>query len=84
MRTYTEREKWFIDRIGKIVYRNETSCKCVVCASVVENGVIISDANHAIYLSETECEYTADGWPMKYFDSKEEVTEFVNNLKDAG
>jgi hypothetical protein len=79
MREYTEREKWFIERVGKVVYRNKTSCPCDICNNVANNGLIIADHNHALYLSEIEAEYNIEGHPLKYCDTKEEVTEFINH-----
>jgi hypothetical protein len=78
MRPYTEREQWFIDRIGKIVYRNETSCPCEICKDVAKNGLVIDDHNHALYLSEMEAMYNMEGHPLKYCDTKEEVEQFIN------
>lgn len=68
---WDEREKWFQDRIGKKVFRPETSCKCTTCANVYENGLIIGDKMHASYLHDCEgsLNYT-------YFDTKEEVKEY--------
>jgi hypothetical protein len=79
MKDYSEREKWFIDRIGKVVYRNKTSCTCSVCADVADNGLIIHDLAHALYLEEIEGMYNLEGHPLKYCDTKEEVTEFINH-----
>jgi hypothetical protein len=80
MREYSDREKWFIERIGKVVYRNATSCRCDICKNVTVNGLIIADHNHALYLSEIEAEYNLDSHPLRYCDTKEEVTEFINQL----
>ena len=80
-RPYSEREQWFIDRIGKRVFRNKTSCKCEICGNVYEQGLTISDKNHAMYLSEMEFEYTKDGTPIKYFDTKQEALDFEQTKK---
>lgn len=68
MREYTEREKWFIDRIGKVVYRQATTCQCEICKSVVLNGLMIHDEYHALYLCEMEEDYTESEHPIRYQD----------------
>ena len=75
-----EREQWFIDRIGKRVYRNETSCDCEKCKTIYANGLIIDSPMHAGYLYDCESIYTAEGSPLRYFDTKEESIEFENCL----
>lgn len=72
---YSEREQWFIDRIGAKVYRNKTTCPCKICAMVYENGLYITDQQHAVYLFELELEYANEGKPLKYFDQKHEAIE---------
>lgn len=72
----TERQKWFIERIGKRVFRNKTSCTCKTCENVYLNGLIISDEMHAYYLCTCEAEYTLEGNPLKYFDTKEESIQY--------
>lgn len=42
--------KWFKNRIGKRVYRNDVSCDCTDCKNVTVGGLIISDDQHAEYL----------------------------------
>ena len=75
-----ERKQWFIDRIGKIVYRNKTSCECVICADVYKHGLVIANKMHADYLYDCEAIYTAEGNPLRYFDTKEEVIKFEKTL----
>jgi hypothetical protein len=77
------RAQWFIDRIGKRVFRNVNTCSCGVCKSVYENGVVISDSRHADYIWLCEGDSTAEGFPLRYFDTKKEALEFDwDNLKD--
>lgn len=76
----TERQKWFRDRIEKIVYRNETSCKCNGCKNVFENGLYIQDLFHADYAYDNECDYNREGIPLRYFDTKLEVDEWLKIL----
>ncbi len=73
---YIEREKWFYDRIGKLIFRNKTACECAICTAVWERGLIILDARHAGYLFDIEGMYNHEGVALKYFDTKEEAELF--------
>lgn len=42
--------QWFINRIGKRIYRDDDNCGCATCNDVVKNGLIVIDKNHAEYL----------------------------------
>ncbi len=72
------REKWFQDRIGKRVFRNNTFC-CEHCQDIFDNGLIIADKQHADYLRDCEAEWTIEGTPLNYFDTKKEAMEFNNS-----
>jgi hypothetical protein len=76
-----ERKQFFIDNIGKRLYRNDTGCECTVCKSVYENGIIPMDALEATYLYDIETDFTADGHPTRYFLTKEEAREFEKQLE---
>ena len=80
MTPYSTRKQWFLSRIGKRVFRNETSCTCNICKHVSQCGLVISDESHAIYLLDCECEYTNEGHPLRYFDTKEKVEQFIKGL----
>ena len=80
-RELTEREKWLIERIGKVVYRPDNKCGCVICGIRYNKGVLVRDRSHAIFLSETEIEYTSEGIPMRYFDTRQEAIDFENENK---
>jgi hypothetical protein len=75
-----QRLNWFIERIGKRIFRNVTSCKCQTCKLVFENGLIIGNEIHANYLYDMECIYTHEGSPLKYFDTIEEAGKFALTL----
>ena len=47
-------KQWFIDRIGKRIYRKNNICNCAVCLNVHEVGLIITDKDHAIYLYDCQ------------------------------
>lgn len=80
MRELSEREKWFIDRIGKIIFRTDNICQCKICKDVAINGLYLIDKGHALYVAETEAEYNFEGIPLKYFDTKEERDEYEKTL----
>ncbi len=71
------REEWFKERIGKRVYRNNNGCVCSTCTQVALEGLIIGDEMHASYLQNCEAEYTAEGHPLRYFDTWYEAQEFA-------
>lgn len=60
--------KWFKDRVGKRVFRTESSCKCGVCRSVYEIGLVISDESHAHYLYDCQNEMN-----LFYYDKPKNV-----------
>lgn len=74
----TARKQWFLDRIGKRVYRNYDGCDCFTCTKIYRDGLIIEDETHAAYLAGMEADYAIDGDRLKYFDTKEEVINFEN------
>lgn len=79
-----ERRQWFLDRIGKRVFRNNDGCHCLICEKVYANGLVITDALHAEYLHDCEADYAAGGDPLRYFDTREEALayEAENQLPD--
>lgn len=50
----------FIDRIGKRIYRDVTTCTCKTCEDVAKNWLVIDDENHAKYLHWVSWEYPID------------------------
>jgi hypothetical protein len=47
-------KQWFIDRIGKRIYRKNNVCNCEVCTTVHKEGLIITDEQHANYLYDCQ------------------------------
>jgi hypothetical protein len=47
-------KQWFIDRIGKRIYRKNNICNCPTCLQVHQVGLIITDKDHAIYLYDCQ------------------------------
>lgn len=69
-------EKWFIDKIGKIIWRNKLSYCCKQCAEVYKNGLKIHDKLHAEYVNEIYNVFNAEGTKVEYFATKKERDEF--------
>lgn len=63
--------KWFTNRIGKRVYRDHTPTRCCdACDNVANNGLVITDEQHAWYLHATEQDFGAEGIFLNYRDKK--------------
>lgn len=54
----------FIDRIGKRIYRDETTCPCSTCKEISRDWLIIFNEMHANYLYVTSWDY-----PIEYRDN---------------
>ena len=63
-----DRKQWFIDRIGKRVYRDANGCSCDVCNRIRDVGLVIMDKIHANYLYDMECISQESNHPFKYRD----------------
>jgi len=48
--TSIKEKQWYLDRVGKRIYRSEGSCNCSTCTSSKQNGLSIKDKDHADYL----------------------------------
>jgi len=62
--------QWFLDRIGKKLYRDKSTCTCTHCADVEANGLVIGDEQHARYLYETQNDFASEGSPLNYRSTK--------------
>lgn len=60
MRNYQHSIEWFLNRIGKRIYRNKLDCPCSECQ---REYVDITDKQHAIYIYDNHNEMG-----IKYFD----------------
>lgn len=58
---HSEKQQWFIDRIGKKVYRHKLKCQCNSCQN--EDGTLVLDHDHACYLTRVSSEMG-----IKYYD----------------
>lgn len=65
--------QWFLDRIGKTVYRNSNGCSCAVCERVRSEGLVIDDDFHAIYVYDWYLMSREAGLDLEYEDTKEEL-----------
>lgn len=80
MRELSERQKWFRSMINKTIWRNNY-CDCSICKSVYENGLVIGDTMQADYCYDNECDFTAGGDPLRYFETKEERDAFEKTIE---
>lgn len=71
-----KRKKWFIDRIGKKVFRGKGTCFCDSCMRSYFNGIVIQDEFHAGYLCDVEIHSDS----MHYFDTMEEMIEYEKTI----
>ncbi len=72
-----EREKWFKDRIGKVVYRNRMICDCSVCEGIYQNGTTLDAEDWSL---DMESEYDdGDEFPVHHFDTREERDKFTQD-----
>jgi hypothetical protein len=70
--TEMKTKEWFIERIGKRIFRNDNFCgaKCKTCKIITENGLVIADETHASYLFEVQNDYRSEGIILDYRDEK--------------
>ena len=62
--------QFFLDRVGKRIYRDDDGCPCADCKRIVENGVRIMTKLHARYLFDVQLEYAIEGVFLNYRDNK--------------
>lgn len=80
---YKARKQWFIDRIGKRVFRNATTCTCGVCKNVENEGLVIFDKMHADYLCDVEgCSAEEPIHLIRYFDTMDEAKAFEKSKQE--
>lgn len=75
------RKSWFIERIGKTIFRNSNGCDCSTCERILTQGLVIGDEFHATYLYDSEFISNQDGSNLRYFDTPEEVKEWEKESK---
>lgn len=62
---YLKQQEFFIERIGKRIYRDSYGCICETCMRITNEGLIIQDKQHAMYLNDCSGEEQ-----IKYRDEK--------------
>lgn len=67
---FPKQKEWFIERIGKRIYRDPTTCPCHHCKDISENGLVVGDEQHAGYLADCDMEFGAEGEFLNYRDEK--------------
>ena len=60
-------KRWFINRIGHRIYRDDIGC-CDQCRDTAKNGLIIADMSHATYLHMIDWDFGAEGTFCNYRD----------------
>jgi hypothetical protein len=48
--------QWFLDRIGKTIFRGFGTCRCNVCDIVAHQGLTLFDKEHAQYVYDIQNE----------------------------
>jgi hypothetical protein len=61
-------KEWFIDRIGKRIYRDSRRYCCATCLEVEKEGVIVCGETHATYLADVDMDFGAEGVFSNYRD----------------
>jgi len=69
MKPIIHTKKWFLNRVGKRIFRDKHIC-CPKCDEVTKNGLIISSKQHAEYLYLVQNEFGAEGTHLNYRDKK--------------
>ena len=69
----TERERWFLDRVGERVFRNLPDADSSSIVDSISEGTKIRDEGHALYLHDYEKQ--TEG--ITYFESPEERDSLV-------
>lgn len=65
--TKIKTEKWFLNRIGKRIFRDDRKC-CSTCERVYKDGVIVNDEQHARYIYQVQCDFANEGIFLNYRD----------------
>ena len=65
-------KQWFLDRIGKRIFRSETGnvCGCLDCKKVLGKGLLIRDKDHAEYIYNVQVDFAENGDYLNYRDEK--------------
>ena len=61
-------KNWFIDRIGKRIFRDSAGCECDSCKDIMKNGFLIKDKEHAGYLYDVQGHFYVEGVKLNYRD----------------
>jgi len=56
MEATKKEQKWFIERVGKRIYRTNNRCNCEICVTAYRKGIVILDRVHAMYLFDMQNE----------------------------
>lgn len=75
-----ERKQWFLDRVGKTIYRNSGRCDR---KEIYEKGIYLHNEERAIDYFNIEFLHPAEFGYLVFFDTKEEVAEFDKMVEDG-
>lgn len=56
----------FKANIGKRIFRNDNRCTCLDCKRILEEGLIVTDENHAEYLYTIQNDLGCEGIELNY------------------
>lgn len=62
--------KWFKQRVGQRIFRDEDNCTCDTCKRNAKEGLIVNDEDHAEYLHMIQCDFAHCGTFLNYRDKK--------------
>lgn len=71
-----ERKQFFLKKVGDVLWRSKTDCTCESCMRVYKEGIHVDNEQQALYLYDYESVTAVDGFPVKYFETKEERDNF--------
>ena len=60
-------KQWFLDRVGKKIFRTKSKCSCPACTHVYNDGLYLLNELHANYAYDNSLELD-----IHYFDTVEE------------
>lgn len=75
-------QEWFISRVGKRVFRTESSCQCDVCKEVGKFGLVIADEFHAKYLYDCQNELNLYYFEQEDMETQTPVEWLIDQVED--
>ena len=63
-------KEWFVERIGKRIYRDSQRDCCPHCSKIAKEGLIVGNEMHAEYLADVDMDFGAEGIFSNYRDNQ--------------